>query len=715
LPNDLPIFQRLIFKKSPEHTRGSLRELFQTQLQSTSNLQEIGIIIKTLGLNLVHDPFFSELAFDHIVTTNYKLASEFLLDPLLNPPTANNYSRVVIYLKESVATKGQRKTLLQAIFQGFCVGLIRREQAQLIFQHLPDILINSKDGPIPARHTPRINKYYSIILRCLTECNVFNTRDLGVDILNAWIGHIKDVPYDHYTAKLILSLTKSVAICQATERFRTDSRLFHDFLSQAESTTTSSLTERWLEILCEQPARRERDLKHLSQILTQRPPGVLRSVVVEMPNRLAVSIRNGKLSPEVLLVWEQVLRSFEKETVALILGNRLAWAKMTAVTDAGLTANVQLVLRLWTALTLCNGAAEPLRILQQMDFPSQLRRHFKESDPGLLWGKILLTLQSLPKLGSMDGLFDFITKSYQPQSAEDVVRTAKHQAAVGVFKSQGFAVFQSDKTYLRALRRLSDPLTELAESINTDIGGFARIVLPLIARDKLSLRIVTRILKHNQAFHFALMNTWSLSPGSQTQLSKLNGSVAGVSRLTQLATILTGSGDQNFREAVLRLMHDLAIAFALSPALSNRQALRKVFWCYSFLHRYGAPIHSPITKALWYAGVTRCEGRGTPRRVLAWLFRKVREVEGRAVVEALIRNRDLRTKRAREVWVWGRRLGKGLCRDDENVTREGKSIARGERKLIASRRALVADEQALHAEKEALVRNEDWPLKITTT
>jgi hypothetical protein len=513
-----------------------------------------------------------------------------------------------------------------------------------------------------------------------------------VDILNAWIGYIKDVPHDHYTAKLTLSLTKSVAICQATERFRTGSRLFHDFLSRTEITTTSNLTERWLEILCEQPARRERDLKHLSQILGQRPPGVLRSVVVEISNRLAVSIRNGKLSPEVLLVWEEVLRSFGKGTVALILGNRLVWTKMTAVADTGLTANVQLVFRLWTALTLCDGAAEPLRILQQMDFPSQLRRHFKESDPGPLWNKILLTLQPLPKLGSIDRLFDFINKIYQPRSVEDVVRTAKHQAAVDVFKSQGFAVFQNDNTYLKALRRLNDPLTELAESINTDIGGFARIVLPLIARDKLSLRIVTRILKHNQALHFALMNTWSLPPGSQTQLLKLNGSVASASRLTQLTTILTRSGDQNFREAVLRLMHDLAIAFALSPALSNRQALRKVFWCYSFLHRYGAPIHSPITKALWYAGVTRCEGKGTPRRVLAWLFRKVRDVEGRAVVEALIRNRDLRTKRAREVWVWGRGLGKCLRKDEENVTIEGKSVAEGEQKLVADRKALVADE-----------------------
>jgi hypothetical protein len=688
-----------------------LRALFQTQLRSTSNLHEVGTVIKTLELDLVHDPFFSELAFDHILATNYKLASEFLLDPLLNPPTANNYSKVVMYLKENVATKNQRKTLLQAVFQGFSVGLVRREQAQIILQHLPEILINSKDGPISARHTPRINKYYSIILRCLTECNIFSTRDLGADILHAWIGYIQDGPYDHYTAKLILSLTKSAALCQATERFRTDSRLFRDFLFRAEITATSSLTKKWLAILCEQPARRERDLKHLSQILAQRPPGVLRSVVVGMPNRLAVSIRNGTLSPKVLLMWEQVLRSFEKETATLVLGNKPVWTRMRAVTDAGLTSNVQLVLRLWTALILCDGCQEPLRMLRQMDFLSQLRGHFQESDPGLLRSKILLTLQSLPKLESLDGLFDSISKIYQPQSVDDGVRPTKHEATVDGFTSQSFAVFQNDNTYLKALRHLNDPLTKLAESVNTDIDGFARIVLPLIARDKLSLRIVTRILKHNQAFHSALTNTWSLQPCSPTKSSKLTGSVASVSRPTRLAAILTRNSDQNFHKAVLGFMHDLAIAFALSPALSNRQALRKVFWCYSFLHRYGAPIHSPITKALWYAGVTRCEGRGTPRRVLAWLFRKVKEVEGPAVVEALIRNRDLRTKRAREVWVWGRKLGQGLGRDEENIIREEKSDTTGEQRLVTGRKALVADEQAPFAEEEALIRNEDGPFQ----
>jgi hypothetical protein len=165
------------------------------------------------------------------------------------------------------------------------------------------------------------------------------------------------------------------------------------------------------------------------------------------------------------------------------------------------------------------------------------------------------------------------------------------------------------------------------------------------------------------------MNSWPSPSRKDVNVTGLNESSTGLSRLTELATLLQISGDSNFQTAVLKFVHDLAIVFAVSPALSNRQALRKVFWCFNFLHRYGAPIHPPITKALWYAGVTRCEGKGTARKVVLWLLRKVREVEGPMTAENLLTNADLRAKRAREVWRWGRRLSEGVARDEDKPRR----------------------------------------------
>jgi hypothetical protein len=625
--------------------------------------------MKRLGLNLTHYPLYSEMAFGHVLTTNYSLASEFLVDPSLNPPGTSNYSRIVMHLKENVVDQKRRKTLLRAVFKGFSVGLIRREEAQSIFQNLPDIIIDSIQGPITARDTPKINKYYSVILKSLTECNVFSTRDLGVDIIKAWIGYANQMPFDRYAAELILSLSKSVALLQATERFKPGSRAFLVFMSQAETTTASDLTQRWLKYLCDQPARCARNLTHLTQFLRKRPPTLLRSIVIGIPKRLVVSIRNDKLSPEVLLIWEQVIGLFDKETVALVLKENSVWTEKIIATDARLPADAQLVLRLWTVLILCNGAEQPLRLSKQMDFPTQLRAQFKEHDPVRLWDRMLLTLQSLPQLRFRGQLFKFLNKVQVPQSTGDVIRTTKHQAVLDAFATQGFALLQDDEAYLHALRRLNDPLKELAKSVNKDIPGFARIVLPLIARDKLSLRIVTRLLKHNELFHFALMNTWSFPSGIDTNATNLGDPPSGVSRLTELATILMARSDSNFQDAVLKFMHDLAISFALSPALSDRQALRKVFWCFSFLRRYGAPIHPPVTKALWYAGVTRCEGKGTARKVVLWLLRKIREVEGPATAQGLITNSDFRAKRAMEMWNWGRLLGKGLAREDDKPRR----------------------------------------------
>lgn len=659
------MFQHPVPKVKAEPTTTSLPELFQMQLKTASSLDRIRNIMKRLGLNPAHDPFYSEQAFDHILTTNCSLANNFLIDPLLNPPATSNYSKIVEYLRDNVVDKETRKTLLGALFNGFSVGLVRREEAQAILQSLPDIIIDSKAGPVTARNTPKINKYYSVILKRLAECSVFSTRDLGIDVIKAWIGYANEMPCDRYAAELILSLTKSAAILEAMERFERGSRAFQVFLSQTDVTTTSDLAKRWLKCVCEHPARRERDLGHITRFLSQRPPAVLRSVVIGMPKRLVVSIQNNSLSPEAFPIWEQVLCLFDGETVAPVLKKTSIWNKNLNEIDGEVSGDTQLVLKLWTALILCNRTEEPLRIFQQMDFPSQLRHQFKEHDPALLWKHIRRTLQPLPKLRFRGQVCNFLNKVQQPEAVTDVIRTTKQQGVLDDFVAKGFAILQDDQAYLHALRDLNDPLKDLAESINKDIPGFARIVLPLIARDKLSLRIVTRLLKHNEKFHFALMNSWPSPSRKDANVPGPNEPSTGVSRLTELATLLSMSGDSKFQNAVLNFMHDLAIAFAVSPALSHRQALRKVFWCFSFLHRYGAPIHPPITKALWYAGVTRCEGKGTARRVVSWLLRKIHEVEGPMTAEALVTNTDLRAKRAMEIWCWGRRLGEDLARDDD--------------------------------------------------
>ena len=662
-------------------------------MKSADSLDQIKVIIKRLSLNLAHDAIYSELAFGHILTTNCSLASDFLLDPFLNSPAATNYSRIVIYLKENAVGEAEQKTLLQAVFRGFSVGLVRREEAQLILQHLLDIIVNSEGGPVPARETLRINVYYSAILKRLRECDVFGLKDLGADIINAWIGYIRQLPYSRYSAKLILSISKSVALSQAMERFHPGSGPLIDFMFHAEINAMSDLIEGWLEYACQRPAQREDHLRNLAQFLSTLSPAVLTSTVVGIPERLVVSIQNQMLSPGILRLWEQILRSFEKETVAPILRERCIWTERINETAAGLPADGRLLLRVWTALNLCNKAEKSSPVFEQMNFPSQLREQFKEWDPALLWNRILLTLQSLPKLHFRGGLSDFLNNVNQRYSAEDIVRTAKHQATLDAFTSQGFAILRDDKTYFHALEYMNDPLKELAESVNKDIACFARIVLPLIARDRLSLPIVTRVLKHNQSFHFALHSAWSPSAGKGRNVAKFSDPPNSLGRLTDFAAHPKTTGKTGFNEEVVNFMNDLAISFALSLAMSDREALRRSFWCYSFLHRYGAPIGPPITKALWYAGVTRCEGAGTSRRVIVWLLRKIREVEGPVTAEGLITSREFRSKRAREVWNWGRSLGAGLVRDEERAVTENDSLILEEGNSVEGDQASTQDKE----------------------
>ena len=600
-----------------------------------------------------------------------------------------------MYLKENAVGEAQQRTLLQAVFKGFSVGLVRREEAQLILQHLPDIIVSSEDGPVQARETTKINVYYGVILKRLRECDVFSLKDLGKDIINAWIGYIRQLPYNRYSAKLILSISKSVALSKAMETLHPGSGPFIDFLFHAEIRATSDLIEGWLEYSSRQPAQREYHLRNLAQFLSKLSPVVLTSTVVGIPERLVISVQNQKLSPRILRMWEQILRSFKTETVAPILRENPVWTEPINETATGLPADGRLLLRVWTALNLCNRAEKSSPVCEQMNFPSQLREQFKERDPALLWNRILLTLQSLPKLHFRGGLSDFLNKVSQRHSVGDVVRTAKHQATLNAFTSEGFAVLRDDKTYLHALQYMNDPLKELAESVNKDIACFARIVLPLIARDRLSLPIVTRVLKHNQSFHFALHSAWLPPAGREMNAAKFSDPPSSPSRLTELAGHLETTGKTGFNEEVVKFMNDLAISFALSPAMSDREALRRSFWCYSFLHRYGAPIRPPITKALWYAGVTRCEGAGTSRRVIVWLLRKIREVEGPVTAEGLVTSRDFRSKRAREVWNWGRRLGAGLVRDEERAIMDDDGFTPDEGEPADSAQPSVQDDDVL--------------------
>ncbi|KAH0542941.1 hypothetical protein FGG08_002710 [Glutinoglossum americanum] len=85
------------------------------------------------------------------------------------------------------------------------------------------------------------------------------------------------------------------------------------------------------------------------------------------------------------------------------------------------------------------------------------------------------------------------------------------------------------------------------------------------------------------------------------------------------------------------LLHHLALAFAHSPHLSPRAALRYVHWCWLGLRRFGLPLTPEISRAFAHAGITRSlqAGQWVSSPKLRWILELVSELEGKEIAEEL--------------------------------------------------------------------------------
>ncbi|KAI9781166.1 MAG: hypothetical protein M1839_006274 [Geoglossum umbratile] len=85
------------------------------------------------------------------------------------------------------------------------------------------------------------------------------------------------------------------------------------------------------------------------------------------------------------------------------------------------------------------------------------------------------------------------------------------------------------------------------------------------------------------------------------------------------------------------LLHSLALAFAHSPHLTPRAALRYAHWCWLGLRRYKLPLNPMISRALAHAGITRSlqAGRWVSSVKLKWILELVGKLEGKAVADEL--------------------------------------------------------------------------------
>lgn len=211
------------------------------------------------------------------------------------------------------------------------------------------------------------------------------------------------------------------------------------------------------------------------------------------------------------------------------------------------------------------------------------------------------------------------------------------------------SLFLDDDIYKHRGRRFNEALAELGECLNHNLVEFRTISRRLIQKSEASFEILSRMLECNIPIKAALSTTIRQRRAVE-QRARFRDPLPSDSQSTEHHV----PAAVGYPRKVLALINHLAVSFATTPVTSPRQALRRVYWCFRFLHRYGAPIEPKLTKALWHAGVARMAEHGfgeygTSKVLLKWIMWQVKTVEGEDVARRLLWSAAFRAERRAEM------------------------------------------------------------------
>ncbi|EXJ89514.1 hypothetical protein A1O3_02581 [Capronia epimyces CBS 606.96] len=226
------------------------------------------------------------------------------------------------------------------------------------------------------------------------------------------------------------------------------------------------------------------------------------------------------------------------------------------------------------------------------------------------------------------------------------------------FRYRSFSLFLSHNLYENARISHHDVLTVLAESLNHDLPLFKMLSRRMIQKSPLSFEIISRILDNNISFKLALSQAFpqrllAVQQGAEpsdeapSQFISFLGEVGG--RPACRNNVQTKHSGIPSPVDALDLINHLAVSFATSTVTSPRASLRRVYWCYMFLHRYGGPVQPTIARALWHVGVARYGESGTSRTLLKWILWQVKNTEGEDVARHLLWSQSLREQWQRDL------------------------------------------------------------------
>ncbi|KAF7513165.1 hypothetical protein GJ744_010561 [Endocarpon pusillum] len=584
---------------------------FHDSLSECQSLQQIRELVQRSEMNLLQTPGHSRDILKYLLTSGRAISElqDFFLDRTLHPLGSGCFEEFCDWLAAKPHTEAQLQHYYVCVQKCLHVGLLSGREIQSLLNKLASAKVVSQGTIEKLGDIAAIQTWYWMMADTLNSCPIFGLNDLGEKCLQQWSFGIAEAPFTPCALD---------TFCKVQQYLATSDRFGF------KVNTVRGLVRKWIDYTQASHQQRQPSMDRSQQetkvanLLVTVQPSVAAKSICQITEKLVRDALKGIRQPIALDIWMQTLLRFPRSLASVVLQQR-PWRQGLAE-DAviGLSCRQAIAVRLWTVTRFATQQQEPGIMHEPGNTTQSLIRLFQRQlkpDQNLL-AELLFTLQSLP-LPSPSAVLRVVvardTEGLQVGGSID-----KLQADMIRMCQSRISVFKEDDLYKNAKINLRSYLRQLAERVNTDPEAFLRLAHDLIMKDKLSIKIITRILEHNPALGLSLAHaagpTQTPSNWSKTTTPPLAPSVA------------------------LHLVNSLARVFALSPVLSPRQSFRKVYWLYLYLHRFtwGFAIGPDLTRALWHAGVTRYKETGTSPEKVGWILSKVREVEGQEVADRLL-------------------------------------------------------------------------------
>lgn len=604
-------------------TEGPSESDFERRLGRVQTLKDLKTLLHQQDIVLRNDYQCSTLVLRHVLRVRWpaQRLEQYLADPAQHRPQCATWSVLAQAMHPKSAYAGYFRehidfeAVMRGIAQATRLGMLSADE----WASLVDAVC---ERGLSEDHSQTVLAVTAVrnLIDAFDDCPVLSSEELKPRWWQQLCEKLGTTVPDRTTVQLIWRLRK---YSQAASELHTISQSFVSWMKR-------------------QPFDEDTELP--AQLLLGLPRELCLQAIGSISANLLQSVMQGAIPETVMPFWSKVLIVMKRLNTSLYSLNPLEADAVRAGIGTAFTSKQQLAILAWILhkwyhhkRTSCDG-----EVLSLLGSGTVADATYRDS---IIYSQIVLGVQELP-LSRKERLIQELPHLLNRPGLKAPSPSSQH-SILKIFERDP-AHFAHNQAYIFARENFKQQLTESAEVINRNLDSFNQLIRALSLKHKHTFKVVTRVLENNRPLRAALAASGSPSSRSVRILYTGFEAAGGASTNADTASVDATNTDTTRVDPsqALDTVHTLALAFALTPQLSPRNAFNKVLWCYHFLAENNAPLTPPIARALWHAGVARYGEKGPGNVQLDFVLDKVRLIEGESVAGLLIRSQKAREERS---------------------------------------------------------------------